>query len=182
MSLDAVNSIQTTLIVAPVALIRQWVREISTKVNRSHRLSVHMMHGQTKKLGWDDLRVFDVVLTTYGTLAAELGRWEKYLSQNKRNGNQEVDVAASKKSFPLLGPKSTWYRILLDEAQCIKNKNTRNAKAACQLQAKTRFCLTGTPMMNNVGELYSLIHFLRIRPYNELPKFQAVRFQAGAHK
>ncbi|RDW66946.1 hypothetical protein BP5796_09695 [Coleophoma crateriformis] len=164
---------KSTLIVAPVALIRQWVREISTKVNRSHRLSVHMMHGQSKRLSWDDLKVYDVVLTTYGTLAAELGRWEKYLHQNKLNGNREVDVAASKKNFPLLGPKSTWYRILLDEAQCIKNKNTRNAKAACQLQAKTRFCLTGTPMMNNVGELYSLIHFLRIRPYNEQAKFQA---------
>ncbi|KAL3417170.1 SNF2 family domain-containing protein [Phlyctema vagabunda] len=163
---------KTTLIVGPVALVRQWVREIQTKVNGSHKLSVHMMHGQAKKMSWDDLREFDIVLTTYGTLAAEFGRWEKYLHKLKLDGGQEVDVAASRKQFPLLGPKSTWYRVLLDEAQMIKNKNTKNAKAACQLKSLTRFCLTGTPMMNGVVELYSLIHFLRIRPYNEWTRFQ----------
>lgn len=46
------------------------------------------------------------------------------------------------------------------------------AKAACSVKSLYRFCLTGTPMMNNVGELYSLIHFLRIKPYNEYPRFQ----------
>jgi SNF2 family DNA or RNA helicase len=78
--------------------------------------------------------------------------------------------------FPLLGPKSLFYRIILDEAQCIKNKNTKASKAVCHLKALYRFCLTGTPMMNNVGELYSLIHFLRIRPYNEYTRFQDVSF------
>ena len=66
------------------------------------------------------------------------------------------------------------YRVILDEAQCIKNKNTRAAKAAAQLEALSRFCMSGTPMMNNVNELYSLIHFLRIKPYNSAEKFRAV--------
>ncbi len=66
------------------------------------------------------------------------------------------------------------FRIIIDEAQCIKNKKTATAQAACHLQSLSRFCMTGTPMMNNVGELYSLIHFLRIRPYNEWEKFNRV--------
>lgn len=133
-----------------------------------------MIHGQGKKLSWDELRNFDVILTTYGTLSAEYGRWEKHLEKLKIDGVIEVDEAPMKKQFPLLGPKSLFYRVILDEAQCIKNKTTKAARAACQLKSLTRFCLTGTPMMNNVGELYSLIHFLRIKPYNEYAKFQQV--------
>lgn len=65
-------------------------------------------------------------------------------------------------------------RVIIDEAQCIKNKATKAAQAASHLQALTRFCMSGTPMMNNVGELYSLIHFLRIKPYNESERFNRV--------
>lgn len=65
----------------------------------------------------------------------------------------------------LISEDAKWFRVILDEAQCIKNVNTQTAKAACHLKAKFRFCMTGTPMMNNVDELYSLIKFLRIKPY-----------------
>ena len=67
--------------------------------------------------------------------------------------------------------------VIIDEAQCIKNKSTKAAQGACHLQALTRFCMSGTPMMNNVGELYSLIHFLRIKPYNESERFNRVSFR-----
>ena len=73
--------------------------------------------------------------------------------------------------LPLLGDECQWYRVIIDEAQCIKNKNTKAAVGAAMLQAKTRFCMTGTPMMNNVTELFSLIHFLRIKPYCEADRF-----------
>ena len=49
--------------------------------------------------------------------------------------------------LPLLGDECHWYRIIIDEAQCIKNKNTKAAIGASLLKAKTRFCMTGTPMM-----------------------------------
>jgi SNF2 family DNA or RNA helicase len=133
-----------------------------------------MVHGQTKKLGWDDLRNYDIVLTTYGTLGAELKRLEKWEDEKKKAGNGQYDQAPMRKLFPLLGPKSLFYRVILDEAQCVKNKITLAARACCQLKAMYRFCLTGTPMMNNVGELYSLIHFLRIKPYNEWSRFNSV--------
>ena len=62
----------------------------------------------------------------------------------------------------------------MDEAQCIKNRTTKAALGACALKALTRFCLTGTPMMNGVSELQSLIEFLRIKPYHEAVAFQRV--------
>ena len=134
-----------------------------------------MIHGQGKKLSWDELRTYDIVLTTYGTLGAEFKRLEVWLDQQKLAGHErDYDRVPTKKLFPLLGEKSIFYRVILDEAQCIKNKNTNAARAAKHLRAMTRFCLTGTPMMNNVGELYSLIHFLRIKPYNEWTRFQEV--------
>ena len=151
--------------------MRQWEREIQTKVKATDRLSTLMIHG-AKKYDWGTIRTFDVVLTTYGTLGAEFRRLEKWqVDQIKRYG-RHYDQAPMQKLFPLLGPKSTFHRVILDEAQCIKNKNTQASKACCQLSATYRLCLTGTPMMNNVGELYSLIHFLRIRPYNEFGRFQ----------
>jgi SNF2 family DNA or RNA helicase len=152
--------------------VRQWEREIRTKIKISHRLSTHMVHGQGRKLSWDELRNHDIVLTTYGTLGAEYRRLERFLE--KQNNNRDYDQTPMRKLFPLLGPKSLFYRVILDEAQCIKNKVTVAARAACSLKSTYRWCLTGTPMMNNVGELYSLIHFLRIKPYNEHTRFQQV--------
>jgi len=145
------------------------------KIKASHRLSTHMVHGQNRKLSWDELRNFDIVLTTYGTLAAKFKRMEKWIvAEQTKNGNREYDQAPMRRLFPLLSPKSLFYRVILDEAQCVKNRMTMSARAACQVRSIYRFCLTGTPMMNNVGELYSLIHFLRIKPYNEWPRFQQV--------
>jgi len=69
---------------------------------------------------------------------------------------------------------TSYYSVIIDEAQCIKNKSTLNAQAAMELQSMYRFCMTGTPMMNSVDELYSLIKFLRIGPYNEWSQFNTV--------
>ncbi|KAE9365444.1 hypothetical protein N431DRAFT_353892 [Stipitochalara longipes BDJ] len=163
---------KTTLIVGPVALVRQWEKEIRTKIKVGHRLSTHLVHGQGKKLSWDDLRTFDVILTTYGTLAAEWKRLEKFREEMKKKyGGANYDEAPMRKKFPLLGPFSKFHRVILDEAQCIKNRITVSARACVQLKSTYRFCLTGTPMMNSVQELYSLIHFLRIKPYNEWSRF-----------
>jgi len=85
-----------------------------------------------------------------------------------------MDQNEMKKLFPLFSLRSKFHRIILDEAQCIKNKGTVAARACYCLQSVYRLVLTGTPMMNNVGELYSLINFLRIKPYNEWSRFSGV--------
>ncbi|CAD0100754.1 unnamed protein product [Aureobasidium mustum] len=146
---DPVN--KTTLILAPVALLRQWEQEIMTKVKPGrHRLHTFIHHASAKKKSHKDLRDFDVVLTTFDPMA------------QPRDDEKCM----------FIGPDCRWYRVIIDEAQCIKNKTTKTARAAFYLQARSRFCMTGTPMMNSVEELYSLIHFLRIRPYNNWNNFK----------
>mmetsp|Transcript_19582 Transcript_19582/g.54783 ORF Transcript_19582/g.54783 Transcript_19582/m.54783 type:complete len:1214 (+) Transcript_19582:82-3723(+) len=58
-----------------------------------------------------------------------------------------------------------WSRIILDEAHRIKGRTNSTAQAAYALRSGMKWCLTGTPLQNRVGELYSLIRFLRLRPY-----------------
>jgi len=53
-----------------------------------------------------------------------------------------------------------WDTVILDEAQAIKNPRTAAARHACALQADHRFCLSGTPLENHLGELWSLMRFL----------------------
>ncbi|KAF5548125.1 DNA repair RAD16 [Fusarium mexicanum] len=162
---------KTNLIVAPVALLRQWEEEIATKTKPTHRLSVYIHHG--KKASIDELLRYDVVLTTYGTVAQEFKRVEKIVEDHKERGvvlNWNDMTISSKLS--LLHPKAKFYRVILDEAQCIKNKDTKGAKACTQLSSIHRWCLTGTPMMNGIIELYSLVRFLKIKPYSQWERFQ----------
>ncbi|ODA83214.1 hypothetical protein RJ55_01725 [Drechmeria coniospora] len=161
---------KTNLIVGPLSLLRQWEEEIKCRTKLSHRLSVFIYHG--KKATTDELLRYDVVLTTYGTIAQEWKRLDKFVEENA-DRNIDFNDAATLSKFPLLHPtKATFYRVILDEAQCIKNKDTKTAKGCHKLRATYRWCLTGTPMMNGVLELFSLVHFLRIRPYSAWERFR----------
>ncbi|PON26384.1 hypothetical protein TGAM01_v204860 [Trichoderma gamsii] len=163
---------KTNLVIGPLALIRQWEEEIYKKTRPSHRLSVFVYHN--KKATTDEILKYDVVLTTYGTIAQELKRLDKYIEDNSGRNIDFNDRAIATK-FPLLNPsKSSFYRVILDEAQCIKNQHTKTAKACHKLRATHRWCLTGTPMMNGVGELFSLLCFLRIKPYCVWDQFRQV--------
>ncbi|PTB67919.1 hypothetical protein BBK36DRAFT_1115107 [Trichoderma citrinoviride] len=154
---------KTNLIVGPVALIRQWEEEIHKKTKLSHKLSVFVYHNTKATI--DHMLQHDVVLTTYGTLAQEMKRLDAFLESNAGRNIDFNDKGIATK-FPLLNPrKSKFYRVILDEAQCIKNRNTKTAKACHRLNAVHRWCLSGTPMMNGVLEIFSLVHFLRIKPY-----------------
>lgn len=62
--------------------------------------------------------------------------------------------------------KINWARIVLDEAHRIKERTTSTARSAFGLTAEYRWCLTGTPLQNRVGDVYSLLRFLRLKPYS----------------
>jgi SNF2 family DNA or RNA helicase len=153
--------------------VRQWEEEIQKKLRNSHQLSVFIYHN--RKATVDELKQYDVVLTTYGTLGQELRRLENFTTANEgRSVDPKADITLAK-SCPLLHPsKAHFYRVILDEAQCIKNHRTQSARACAHVKSTYRWCLTGTPMMNSVVELYSLIHFLRIKPYNDFAAFRKV--------
>jgi SNF2 family DNA or RNA helicase len=137
-----------TLVVAPLALIKQWEGEIRDRIEDSHTLRVCVHHGPQRAKSFKELKKYDVVITTYHTLVSEHG-----------SSGENLKVGC----FGM-----NWYRVILDEAHSIKNRNAKATKAACALSADYRWCLTGTPMQNNLDELQSLIHFLRIKPYENL--------------
>ena len=64
---------------------------------------------------------------------------------------------------PLLS--THWHRVILDEAHRIKSRVTSTCQAALQLKAKKRWCVSGTPLQNRIGELFSLIRFIQFYPY-----------------
>jgi SWI/SNF-related matrix-associated actin-dependent regulator of chromatin subfamily A3 len=67
--------------------------------------------------------------------------------------------------FPL--QQIEWFRIVLDEAHTIKESRTLQSRAACFLMARSRICLTGTPVQNRIQDLYALIKFLRLEPFDD---------------
>lgn len=146
---------KTTLVVAPLALIRQWEIEIKDKVLNSHSLRVCVYHGPSRTKRFQDLKKYDVVVTTYQILVSEFG--------NSSTDDNGLKVGC----FGL-----HWYRVILDEAHTIKNRNAKASLACCALRSQYRWCLTGTPMQNNLDELQSLIKFLRVTPYNDLKEWK----------
>lgn len=142
---------KTTLVVAPLALIRQWETEIIEKLAKSHQLKVCVHHGPNRTKRFKDLALFDVVITTYQILVSEHGQ------------SSPTDDGLKAGCFGL-----HWWRVVLDEAHTIKNRNAKATKACCALRSEYRWCLSGTPMQNNLDELQSLVKFLRIKPYDDL--------------
>ncbi|KAG7116135.1 putative ATP-dependent helicase C23E6.02 like protein [Verticillium longisporum] len=163
----AKNGSRTTLIVAPLSLVRQWEEEIKDKLLPDHQLSICIFHESNRPRA-DELMRYDVVLTTYQTLCSEHKKVTTFWTQAAdRNVDQDNDVLLAQ-SVRLFHPtKSMFYRIVLDEAQMIKNRKGKTSLAATALMAKHRWCLTGTPMMNTLHEIYPFYRFLQIEPYND---------------
>ncbi|KAK5696371.1 hypothetical protein LTS12_028575, partial [Elasticomyces elasticus] len=77
---------KSTLVVAPVALMQQWKREIEKLLRPGrYQLSVFILHGDKRSTDFRDLKHYDVVLTTFGTLSSELKRKEKYEQLHKES-------------------------------------------------------------------------------------------------
>ncbi|WVF70244.1 hypothetical protein IAT40_005033 [Kwoniella sp. CBS 6097] len=168
-----------TLIIAPLAVMEQWASEVKTKTEPG-LLKVTTHHGPSRTKSGKTLEKFDVVITTFQTLASEFGVSET-VAQKRLDNESDSDVETGRKGVgakkkkkqaacPLFEVK--WLRVVIDEAQNIKNRNTRAAKASVALKAKYRWCLTGTPIQNNVEELYSLFKFLRARPLDDWDTFK----------
>ncbi|XP_061355786.1 helicase-like transcription factor CHR28 [Gastrolobium bilobum] len=83
-------------------------------------------------------------------------------SNSRRSGKTELDSTEAV-ARPLA--KVAWFRVVLDEAQSIKNHKTQVARACWGLRAKRRWCLSGTPIQNAIDDLYSYFRFLRYDPY-----------------
>ena len=91
-----------------------------------------VLHGKERHAVADSMAEHDIVIAPYSLLQRDRERW----------------LAAQ------------WHIVVLDEAQNIKNASTHAAQVVGQLQTHHRLCLSGTPMENHLGEIWSLFHFL----------------------
>eukprot|EP00124_Ichthyophonus_hoferi_P001787 Ihof_evm11s103 gene=Ihof_evmTU11s103 len=137
-----------TLVVCPTALLKQWKEEIKEKTGGALRCIIY--HGIRRKTYRADIKngLYDVVITTYGTMAYENDKGTGILMN------------------------TDYYRVVLDEAQCIKNRLTKSANAAYKLKSIYRWALSGTPIQNNLEELFSLFHFLKLKHYGNWTWFR----------
>lgn len=138
---------KTTLIVAPVGVMSNWSGQIAYHIKPDHALRVLVYHGNNKKpMGANDFNDYDAVITSYGTLATE------YLPRGKKNPPSGL---RSQGLFSV-----HWRRVILDEGHIIRNPQTKSALAATNLMAHSRWVLTGTPIINNLKDLFSLVRFI----------------------
>ncbi|GAA5899596.1 uncharacterized protein JCM6883_005269 [Sporobolomyces salmoneus] len=166
---------KTTLIVAPLALLEQWKEEIEEKTEKGY-FSVFIYHGpERKKTKVKHLKKYDVVLTTYTTLVLDYpddeGAQKKARQQAKKNGGEEEDYFEFQTKGPLL--EMSWYRIILDEAQNIRNRGTKMSRAVAGVDALFRWCLTGTPVTNSLADLFPLFRFIQLKPWYTWSEYRA---------
>nr|XP_060623120.1 transcription termination factor 2 [Anolis sagrei ordinatus] len=151
----------STLIVCPASLIHHWKNEIERHV-RSGNLKVCLYHGPNRIKNTTVLSEYDVVVTTYTILAKEIP------TQKEETEAAAEDFVVQDKSLPFSPlPWIHWARIILDEAHNIKNPKVQASMAACKLRATARWAVTGTPIQNNLLDMYSLLRFLRCSPFDE---------------
>ena len=134
---------KTTLVVAKLSLLAQWEDELNSKTNLSHRV---FYSDSSRGLSTSDLESLDVVVTTYGMIQNELKRKNQTLLE------------------------TNWLRVILDEAHCIRNPKTLASKASCALNAKHRWCVSGTIIQNSLNDIFGVMKFLRHEPWC-LPSF-----------
>lgn len=125
-----------TLIVAPVSVMSNWEQQARQHVKSEHTPKILIYH-RTRKATAQEMMKHTIVITSYGTLTSD------------HNSKGPLSSAS-------------WRRVILDEGHTIRNAKTKAAEAACGLKAESRWVLTGTPIVNNIKDLHSLIKFLRL--------------------
>lgn len=122
---------ETSLIVCPASLIYNWEHELARFAPSLKTATAAGSMNERRGL-LERLTEYQVVITSYDLLKRDQAWYEK-------------------QSFRFQ---------IIDEAQCIKNAATKNARAVKAVRARTRFALTGTPVENRLGELWSIFDYL----------------------
>ncbi|KAH9675300.1 putative SWI/SNF-related matrix-associated actin-dependent regulator of chromatin subfamily A member 3-like 1 [Citrus sinensis] len=137
-----------TLIVCPPSVFSTWITQLEEHTVPG-MLKTYMYYGDRTQ-DVDELEMYDLVLTTYSTLAIE----ESWLESPVK--------------------KIEWWRVILDEAHVIKNANAQQSRTVTNLNAKRRWVVTGTPIQNGSFDLFSLMAFLQFEPFSVKSYWQSL--------
>lgn len=132
-----------SLVVAPTSVVGNWLKE-ATRFAPTLNVINYGGDKMTRAALLESLSPYDVVMTTYGLLQNDIDAMAKY----------------------------SWATVVLDEAQAIKNMATKRARAVQQLDAGFRLATTGTPIQNNLMDLFSLFRFLNPGMLGSAAEFQ----------
>ncbi|OWZ58783.1 DNA repair protein RAD5 [Cryptococcus neoformans var. grubii Br795] len=154
---------RATLVVCPVSLAAQWHDELR-KMSQQGSINSYMWYGGDRVdiealLAGDGKERVDVIVTSYGTLSSEYQKWMRIKDKPSYEGGSLYD--------------HEFLRIVLDEAHIIRNRLAVVSKACYELKGQRRWALTGTPIVNRLEDLYSLLHFLRVTPWGDYSFFRS---------
>lgn len=146
----------TTLVVAPMSLLAQWEAE-AAKASQPGTIKSLVYYGSEKHTdlptlccGANVATAPDLIITSYGNVLSEWNAVQK-------------DGRARCFTGGLFAVE--FNRIVLDEGHNIKNRTSKTARACYELQSVRRWVLTGTPIVNKLEDLYSLVKFLGVEPW-----------------
>uniref|UniRef100_T1J102 Helicase ATP-binding domain-containing protein n=1 Tax=Strigamia maritima TaxID=126957 RepID=T1J102_STRMM len=137
------------LIVCPASIIKQWEKEFERRIC-SKTLRFSLYHGPNREKNMKKLAANDVVITSYEVIRSEVGKSETTHLSGHLNLISIV-----------------WESVVLDEGHNIKNWKCKTAVAVCQLRSRIRWVSTGTPVHNDLLDMFSLLRFLRCSPFDE---------------
>ncbi|KAM9709352.1 LOW QUALITY PROTEIN: transcription termination factor 2 [Menidia menidia] len=154
-----------TLIICPASLIHHWTREVDRHVKKG-LLTVYLYHGAGREKSAKVLADYDLVVTTYSLVSKEIPAQREGAGESAKDPDH-----VPPRSAPLM--RVRWARVVLDEAHNVKNPKVQTSMAVCQLRAGARWAVTGTPIQNNLLDMYSLLKFLRCSPFDEFKLWKA---------
>ncbi|OTA67856.1 hypothetical protein K449DRAFT_429963 [Hypoxylon sp. EC38] len=144
-----------TLVLMPPVALMQWAKEIESYTDGQVKTIVfHSTNAKAKNASAKELKKYNVIMMSYNTLESMFRKQEKGFK--RKEGTYKEKSAIHQLKF---------HRVILDEAHCIKSRQTMTAKACFALDVEYRWCLSGTPLQNRIGELFSLVRFLKITPF-----------------
>ncbi|TVY39756.1 putative ATP-dependent helicase, partial [Lachnellula occidentalis] len=167
---DLKRNIKATLIVVPAAVLDQWMDEIEFHTEPGLYKKV-LRYKTSSQISAAIMQDMDIVVTTYN----EVMRQFPYPDKKER---LIIETIGYRKwwmqAMQQVGDLHTvnWYRIVLDEAHAIKNNATRTSLACQNLKSIYRWCLTGTPLLNRLEELFPYLRFLKAHYSIDLQTFQ----------
>ncbi|KAJ7579840.1 SNF2 family N-terminal domain-containing protein [Mycena floridula] len=169
MLLNRPNPRRPTLIIMPLTIIYQWKDEVEDKANNTLKCGVY--HASSKQRpNSNDILTYDVVLTTYDTMSRE---WPN--NRTHREGQFPFGTSSERSLSSYAAGllfKTKFHRVVLDESQQIRTKETVRSLAVANLQSDLKWGLSGTPIINRLSDLYPFFRFAGIKPWCDYAEFR----------